>query len=136
MGPLRTAGEAWKGGLQGRTSPYPLSRSVPPGLPWLFLSLAQDFWHYHSCQNFCFSSLKHKILSWPSTDLAMYELKRSFGAIKTNMQLPFAFDTRSPICTLLVRKYANVNTACLREVPKGLQVRKNNIEGALMTKTP
>ena len=30
MGPLRTAGEAWKGGIQGRTSPYPLSRSVPP----------------------------------------------------------------------------------------------------------
>ena len=31
MGPLRAAGEAWKGGLQCRTSPYPLSRSVPPG---------------------------------------------------------------------------------------------------------
>ena len=30
MGPLRAAGEAWKGGLQGRTSPYPLSRSAPP----------------------------------------------------------------------------------------------------------
>ena len=30
MGPLRAAGEAWKGGLQGRTSPYPSSRSVPP----------------------------------------------------------------------------------------------------------
>ena len=30
MGPLQTAGEAWKGDLQGRTSPYPLSRSVPP----------------------------------------------------------------------------------------------------------
>ena len=30
MGPLRAAGEAWKGDLQGRTSPYPLSRSVPP----------------------------------------------------------------------------------------------------------
>ena len=31
MGPLRTIGEAWKGGLQGRTSQYPLSWSVPPG---------------------------------------------------------------------------------------------------------
>ena len=30
MGPLRAVGEAWKGGLQGRTYPYPLSRSVPP----------------------------------------------------------------------------------------------------------
>ena len=30
MGPLRTAGEAWKGGLQGRTCPYLLSRSVSP----------------------------------------------------------------------------------------------------------
>ena len=33
MGPLRAAGEVWKGGLQGRTSPYPLSRSVPPPPP-------------------------------------------------------------------------------------------------------
>ena len=33
MGPLRTTGEAWKGGLQGHTSPYPLSRSVPPPPP-------------------------------------------------------------------------------------------------------
>ena len=32
MGPLRAAEEAWKGGLQGRTSPYLLSRSVPPGV--------------------------------------------------------------------------------------------------------
>ena len=30
MGALWTAGEAWKGGIQGRTSPYPFSRSVPP----------------------------------------------------------------------------------------------------------
>ena len=30
MGPLRAAGEAWKGDPQGRTSSYPLSRSVPP----------------------------------------------------------------------------------------------------------
>ena len=30
MGPLQTTGEAWKGGLRGRTSPYPFSRSVPP----------------------------------------------------------------------------------------------------------
>ena len=29
MGPLRAAEEVWKGGLQGRTSPYSLSRSVP-----------------------------------------------------------------------------------------------------------
>ena len=39
MGPLRAAGEAWKGGLQGRTSPYPLSRSVPPPPPVLISSL-------------------------------------------------------------------------------------------------
>ena len=32
MRPSRTAEEAWKGGLQGRTSPYPISRSVPPGV--------------------------------------------------------------------------------------------------------
>ena len=39
MGPLRAAGEAWKGGLQGRTSLYPLSRSVPPGGPAFFRSM-------------------------------------------------------------------------------------------------
>ena len=39
MGPLRAAGEAWKGGLQGRTSPYPLSRSVPPSPGWGSLNL-------------------------------------------------------------------------------------------------
>ena len=38
MGPLRTTGEAWKGGLQGCTSPYPLSRSVPPGGCYLRLN--------------------------------------------------------------------------------------------------
>ena len=31
MGPLWTTGEAWKGGLQCGSSPYPLSRSVPRG---------------------------------------------------------------------------------------------------------
>ena len=37
MGPLRAAGEAWKGGLQGCTSPYPLSRSVPPPrVSWVY----------------------------------------------------------------------------------------------------
>ena len=30
MGPLRAAGEAWKGGLQGRTSPYPFLGQCPP----------------------------------------------------------------------------------------------------------
>ena len=30
MGPLRTTEQVWKGGLQGRISPYPLSRWVPP----------------------------------------------------------------------------------------------------------
>ena len=30
MGPLWTMGEVWKLSLQSRTSPYPLSRSVPP----------------------------------------------------------------------------------------------------------
>ena len=40
MGPLRAAGEAWKGGLQGHTSPYQISRSVPP--PGL---LAPVYWY-------------------------------------------------------------------------------------------
>ena len=57
MGPLRAAGEAWKGGLQGRTSPYPLSRSVPPpgNLPrtilWLsnLVKITLDQSVIHSC---------------------------------------------------------------------------------------
>ena len=52
MGPLRTTGEAWKGGLQGRTSPYPLSRSVslqdftessPPSFKDRGLQMAMNF---------------------------------------------------------------------------------------------
>ena len=39
MGPLQTAGEVWKGGLQGSTSPYPLSRSVPPPGGWPEMSI-------------------------------------------------------------------------------------------------
>ena len=45
MGPLRAAGEAWKGGLQGRTSPYPLSRSVPPPDARLSRDLAATCWN-------------------------------------------------------------------------------------------
>ena len=48
-GPLRTAGEAWKGGLQGRTSPYPLSRSVPPGV---YLNIALFRVAYKCCKDF------------------------------------------------------------------------------------
>ena len=39
MGPLRTTGEGCKGDLQGRTSPYPLSWSVPPGPNFMNLFL-------------------------------------------------------------------------------------------------
>ena len=56
---------------------------------------------------FVFRSLKHyEILSWPPTRPAMYEVMRSFGAIKTKTHLPFAFDARFRVCTLLVREYA------------------------------
>ena len=56
---------------------------------------------------FVFRSLKHyEILSWPPTHPAMYEVMQSFGAIKTKTHLPFAFDARFRVCTLLVREYA------------------------------
>ena len=56
---------------------------------------------------FVFRSLKHyEILSWPSTCPAMHGVMRSFGAIKTKTHLPFAFDARFRVCTLLVREYA------------------------------
>ena len=55
---------------------------------------------------FVFHSLKHyKILSWPPTCPTMYEVMRSFGAIKMKTHLPFAFDARFCVCTLLVREY-------------------------------
>ena len=44
MGPLRATGEVWKGGLQGRTSPYPLSRLVPPPPPLVKTCHALSFW--------------------------------------------------------------------------------------------
>ena len=44
MGPLRAAGEAWKGGLQGRTSPYPLSSAPPPPPGVVGNLLLEDFW--------------------------------------------------------------------------------------------
>ena len=56
---------------------------------------------------FVFRSSKHyEILSWPPTCPAMYEVMRSFSAIKTKTHLPFAFDARFRVCTLLVREYA------------------------------
>ena len=56
---------------------------------------------------FVFRSLKqYEILPWPPTCLAMYEVMRSFGAIKTKTHLPCAFYARFRLCTLLVREYA------------------------------
>ena len=56
---------------------------------------------------FVFRSLKHyEILSWPPTCPAMYKVMRSLGAIKTKTHLPFAFDARFRVFTLLVREYA------------------------------
>ena len=56
---------------------------------------------------FVFRSLKHcEILSWPPTCPAMYEVMRSFGAIKTKTHLPFAFDAMFRVCKLLVQEYA------------------------------
>ena len=57
MGPLRAAGEAWKGGLQGRTSRYPLSRSVPPPpvdtiRPAGFLPASSALSLHHSLNNY------------------------------------------------------------------------------------
>ena len=49
MGPLRAAGEAWKGGLQGRTSPYPLSRLVPPPPGYHPGLLSIGWWYSVSC---------------------------------------------------------------------------------------
>ena len=56
--------------------------------------------------NLSFFIKHYEILSWPPTCPAMYEVMRSFGAIKTKAHLPFAFDARFRVCTLLVRKYA------------------------------
>ena len=48
MGPLRAAGEAWKGGLQGRTSPYPFLGQCPPPPGWQRYILLLTPHHIHS----------------------------------------------------------------------------------------
>ena len=63
-------------------------------------------------------------LSWPPTCLAMYEVMRSFGAIKTKTHLLFAFDARFRVCTLFGPRVRNVNTAYSRDVFKESEARK------------
>ena len=60
MGPLRAAGEAWKGGLQGRTSPYPLSRSVPPPGSFTFNPA------FHQNSKVFSYNLAFPLICWPS----------------------------------------------------------------------
>ena len=43
----RTAGEAWKGGLQGRTSPHPFLGQCPPNHPWPFDNASWPQYSYH-----------------------------------------------------------------------------------------
>ena len=69
--------------------------------------------------------IKHdEILSWPPTCPAMYEVMRSFGAIKTKTHLLFAFDARFRVCTLFGPRVRNVNTAYSRDVFKESEARK------------
>ena len=55
---------------------------------------------------------------------AMYEVMRSFGAIKTKTHLLFAFDARFRVCTLFGPRVRNVNTAYSRDVFKESEARK------------
>ena len=69
--------------------------------------------------------IKHdEILSWPPTCPAMYEVMRSFGAIKTKTHLLFAFDARFRVCTLFGPRVRNVHTAYSRDVFKESEARK------------
>ena len=69
--------------------------------------------------------IKHdEILSWPPTCPAMYEVMRSFGAIKTKTHLLFAFDAMFRVCTLFGPRVRNVNTAYSRDVFKESEARK------------
>ena len=71
--------------------------------------------------------IKHNgILSWPPTCPAMYEVMRSFGAIKTKTHLLFAFDARFRVCTHFGPRVRNVNTAYSRDVFKETEARKHN----------
>ena len=71
--------------------------------------------------------IKHnEILSWPPTCPAMYEVMRSFGAIKTKTHLPFAFDARFRVCTLLVREYATYTRRICATFSKGQKREKHN----------
>ena len=76
---------------------------------------------------FVFRSLKHyEILSWPPTCPVMYEVMRSFCAIKTNTHLPFAFEARFRVCTLLVREYATKPRRIRATFSKGQKREKHN----------
>ena len=74
--------------------------------------------------NLSFFMKHYEILSWPPTCPAMYEVMRSFGAIKTKAHLPFAFDARFRVCTKFGLRVRNVNTAYSRDVFKGSEARK------------
>ena len=89
-----------------------------------FLSFCTGFLMLPFLLNLSFFIKHNEILFWPPTCPAMYEVMRSFGAIKTKAHLPFAFDARFRVCTLLVCEYANVNTAYSRDVFKGSEARK------------
>ena len=81
-GVLRTKGEARKGGLQGRTSPYPLSRSVPPGVLMLSMNPA-------SCEQFKnrehFQNIWSNILFWCSA----WQIEISFHMNETAYLVKF-----------------------------------------------
>ena len=88
MGPLRTAGEAWKGGLQGCTSPYPLSRSVPPPPPppgllqvgvavKVLCSYLQELTFISVCKNQILLKLQHLVYDSREIDPHIWMLQES-----------------------------------------------------------
>ena len=97
MGPLRTRGVAWKGGLQGCTSSYPLSSSVPPPrafnslmlMNWCLISLGDGYrWQSYTAL---------LLLSTRATDIenSQYFFLNKWGFIKK-----YSLNTRL-VCTHL-----------------------------------
>ena len=76
--------------------------------------------------NLSFFIKHYEILSWPPSCPAMYEVIRSFSAIKTKTHLPFAFDARFRVCTLLICEYATLTRRIRATFSKGQKREKHN----------
>ena len=104
MGPLRAAGEAWKGGFQGRTSPYPLSKSVAPPPPpdsYFFEDLVHWIYNLNSFHNLTHTQISfHAGLEFPHGHRGhcLSFFKFGYDALRPMSTFTVFFTTSWPWC--------------------------------------